>query len=218
MSDRPDQSIIPEWLSDLDALLVLDQKLDQLARDRDPEKTNAPSMHHRVLVYGLSDQFAKYQCLGYWAWLGRRGASVLPPGAKRPPTNPAPEEEMAALHAVIAWLKPAPDYPPFTMHEEQQELFELRRRVTRAAEDRLAALSGAGGKPDAGTVGAKRGTVNQRMLEQLHREPESAYWTQRAWAKFLHCRPSAVAKAPAWKTAKAARALAVVDRLDRPGK
>ena len=28
--------------------------------------------------------------------------------------------------------------------------------------------------------------------------------------------PSAVAKAPAWQTAKAARALAIVDRLDRP--
>jgi hypothetical protein len=70
--------------------------------------------------------------------------------------------------------------------------------------------------PAGGARGSKRGTVNQRMLEQLQRDPTSAYWTQRKWAGFLSCRPSAVAKAPAWQTAKAARALAIVDRLDRP--
>jgi len=67
-----------------------------------------------------------------------------------------------------------------------------------------------------GTPRGKRGTVNQRMLEHLHREPESANWSQLRWAAFLGCQPSAVAKAPGWKSVKAARAVAVVDRLDRP--
>jgi hypothetical protein len=63
---------------------------------------------------------------------------------------------------------------------------------------------------------AKRGTVNQRMLEQLQREPDSCYWTQRKWADFLGCKAaSSVAKAPAWQTVKAARAMAAVDRFDR---
>jgi hypothetical protein len=74
-------------------------------------------------------------------------------------------------------------------------------------------------KPPAESTEKRRGgTVNQRMLEHLNREPESAHWSQRRWATFLGCKPSAVAKTPAWKTAKAARALAVVDRLDRPRK
>jgi hypothetical protein len=67
----------------------------------------------------------------------------------------------------------------------------------------------------AGRQRRKRGTVNQRMLEHLSREPASCHWTQRQWASFLQCKPSAIAKARAWQTAKAARALAVVDRLER---
>jgi hypothetical protein len=70
--------------------------------------------------------------------------------------------------------------------------------------------------PAGPSVGRKRATVNQRMLEQLQRVPESTGWSQRQWANFLHCQPSAVAKTPAWQTVKSARALGEVDRLDRP--
>jgi hypothetical protein len=64
----------------------------------------------------------------------------------------------------------------------------------------------------------RRGTVNQRMLEQLVREPASCQWTQREWGDFLHCKPSAVAATAAWQKVKAARALVEVDRLDRQKK
>ncbi len=60
-----------------------------------------------------------------------------------------------------------------------------------------------------------RGTVHQRILEQLHCDPQSAQWSQRDWAKYLGCCASAVAKAPAWQTVKATRAMEQVDRLDQ---
>jgi hypothetical protein len=73
-----------------------------------------------------------------------------------------------------------------------------------------------GGPPeDCGTIGGKRGTVNQRMLEELQRNPLSAHWTQRKWATVLKCSPAAVAKAAAWGNVKTVRAMAYVDRLDR---
>jgi hypothetical protein len=76
--------------------------------------------------------------------------------------------------------------------------------------------------PPDGAVRGKRGTVNQRMLEELHGNPESVGWTQRKWAVVLGCKPSAVAKAPAWQTIKAARAMNAAERRDRtetwPGK
>jgi hypothetical protein len=53
------------------------------------------------------------------------------------------------------------------------------------------------------------------MLEELNRDPQSAYWTQREWAAYLKCSPAAIAQAKAWNNVKAVRALAFVDRLDR---
>jgi hypothetical protein len=72
--------------------------------------------------------------------------------------------------------------------------------------------------PEPGAAKARRGSVNQRMLETIHRDPSSVEWTQRKWAEYLGCQPSAVAQAPAWQTIKTARALAAVDRMDRPRK
>jgi hypothetical protein len=59
-----------------------------------------------------------------------------------------------------------------------------------------------------------KGTVNQRMLEHLQANPESAYWTQREWANHLGCSAPAVAGAPAWQNVKIVRALAKAERLD----
>jgi hypothetical protein len=72
--------------------------------------------------------------------------------------------------------------------------------------------------PPTGASTSKRGTVNQRMLEELLRNPPSARWTQREWAAFLKCSPAAVDKAQTWDKVKSVRALAEVDRLDRQRK
>jgi hypothetical protein len=104
-----------------------------------------------------------------------------------------------------------------TDHYQQDSLPADRTALDGAAEMPAAGSGPQQGESLAGrATGCSRGTVNQRMLEHLHREPASAYWTQRQWADFLSCQASAVAKTHAWRTAKAARALAAVDRLDRP--
>jgi hypothetical protein len=69
--------------------------------------------------------------------------------------------------------------------------------------------------PD-GPTGGRRPTVNQRMLEQLQHDPASASWSQRTWADFLGCRPSAVAQAPAWQSIVKLRLMEKVERRDRP--
>jgi hypothetical protein len=81
-------------------------------------------------------------------------------------------------------------------------------------------ISGTGGKapspPHVRSAGGRRATVNQRMLEQLQRDPTSVGWTQRRWATVLGCKPSAVAKAAAWKTITTARAMNESERRNRP--
>ncbi len=42
-------------------------------------------------------------------------------------------------------------------------------------------------------------SANARMIDTLHKKPESKDWSKRQWADHLHCSPSAVQKAPAWK-------------------
>jgi hypothetical protein len=93
------------------------------------------------------------------------------------------------------------------------DVIGLRHVSTRRTIMQLLDELDAGGKPrKPATRGA---TVNQRMLAQLRGEPQSTHWTQRTWAEFLGCSPSAVAQAPAWKTVKTARALEAAGRLDR---
>jgi hypothetical protein len=61
-----------------------------------------------------------------------------------------------------------------------------------------------------------RGTIQQRMLEQLAKDPQSIAWSQRQWATWLGCAISSVAQAPAWDTITKARALTKAERVDRP--
>jgi hypothetical protein len=58
-----------------------------------------------------------------------------------------------------------------------------------------------------------RGTANQRIRDELDRNPESSGWSQRRWADFLNCSPSAVAKTSAWGTIMTTRALIEGGRL-----
>jgi hypothetical protein len=133
----------PQWVSALDDLLKRCWALERLAPGRDPEKTRTlPNPRLYGLVGSLDRQFMKYSC---WSHQGD-GYRVDPPGGDTPeefvivaPAVP-PETEKAALNAVLDWLKPAPYYPPFTNPQEQQELKALRRRLARAAQDRLDAL------------------------------------------------------------------------------
>jgi hypothetical protein len=100
--------------------------------------------------------------------------------------------------------------PDFALPQEWQE----RLAADCQLEGQLSAASPPG---PAGPAAAHRspGTVNQRMLEELQRNPQSAGWTQREWAAYLRCSAAAVAKAPAWQAVKTTRALAETDRLDR---
>jgi hypothetical protein len=110
---------------------------------------------------------------------------------------------------------------------DEHALLEHLRHETITASDRLSiasapaspVLTGSGQKevpPANNTTRTPRGTVNQRMLERLQHEPESVDWSQREWAEQLHCAPSAIADALAWKTVMKTRAMAAVDRFDRP--
>jgi hypothetical protein len=103
------------------------------------------------------------------------------------------------------------------------------RLVSRLAElDDIAAIAAAPGRsavtdPEQPVGGndpdpfgqPKGGSVNQRMLEEFHRNPDSANWSQREWATQLGCVPAAVAQAPAWQTIRMARAIAKTERLGR---
>jgi hypothetical protein len=71
-----------------------------------------------------------------------------------------------------------------------------------------------GGASTAGGGKRRKGTVSQGMLEHFHANPDSVNWSQREWAKYLRCSPPAVAKAPAWKTVQAARAIAKAERAE----
>jgi hypothetical protein len=137
MPDRSEQAI-PEWVSALDDLLGRYWALEHLVAGRDPEKTNVPPMQSfRWLVYTLNRLFAKNNCAVY-------GVDVTPEGYAvcAPPCSSEIGE--AAAHVVFDWLKPAPSYPPFTTDHEQQELRDLSRRLIRACEDRLRAISEGG--------------------------------------------------------------------------
>jgi hypothetical protein len=142
MPDNPDQAI-PEWASALDDLLGRYWALEKLAPGRDPEKTGVPPMQFfRSLVYKLTRQFAKNNCARYGVEVAPENYAVCAPPAP-------PEIEAAALHVILDWLKPAPGYPPFTTHDEQQEVHELRRCLTRVVLGRLRHLEGeADNKPD----------------------------------------------------------------------
>jgi len=61
------------------------------------------------------------------------------------------------------------------------------------------------------------GTVNQRMLDLFHRDPQTMHLSQRDWAAHLNCCPAAVAKAPAWQVIRTARALERSERLEARG-
>ncbi len=61
----------------------------------------------------------------------------------------------------------------------------------------------------------KRGTVNQRMLEEMNRTPESALWSLPKWARFLKCAKSTVSVSPAWEKCKAVRVFQKFEREER---
>jgi hypothetical protein len=140
MSDRSDQSV-PEWVSALDTLLQRYWDLEQLAPNRDLEGAHIASamqqvrsQHVRWRADRLNRRFANANCAQYQVEITPTEYMVTVPA------EPPPDVETAALHAVLDWLKPAADYPPYTTPEEQQELVELRRRVIQFARDRLNVL------------------------------------------------------------------------------
>lgn len=92
---------------------------------------------------------------------------------------------------------------------------EARQQTAAADEVADCPLSVRGG--DGAAERQTRGTVNQRMMEQLLHDPERCHWSQREWADFLGCTPAAVAKTLAWRSVKAARALEAASRVPPTG-
>jgi hypothetical protein len=142
VSDRADEQF-PEWVCAVDALLQRQWDLDRLFPDRDPEKRNpSPTRKFPRLVYRLNREFGRNNCAraehlntGY---IVQSTADEYRFVVQR---DPPPEIETAALHAVLDWSKPALEYSHYTTPEEMQELRELRRRLARAAQNRLDALN-----------------------------------------------------------------------------
>jgi len=127
-----------EWLNVLDNLLV---RLSQLHKDEE-----------EVTCRRLHREFGAAGCTGYAAWL--IPGAVAAWGLQKdqcPPTNPTPDIETVALHAVIRALMRIPAYQPLERGEEgkefpldqRRELEELRQKTIRLAEDRLNQLRGA---------------------------------------------------------------------------
>jgi hypothetical protein len=127
------------------------------------------------------------------------------------------DEQSKALHAVfvevIRYVRSAT-----TPYRQQQYIVQLTDALREYLSLRgypVPAPAATVTAPPAGPAKGKRGSVNQRMLEQLQADPDSVEWSQRRWADYLRCTPSAVAKAPAWKTIMKTRALAMASRLGR---
>jgi hypothetical protein len=52
---------------------------------------------------------------------------------------------------------------------------------------------------------AKPATINQRMLEKMHNEPDCVHWSVQKWADHLDCAKSTVAETPAWHEIRRSR-------------
>src|SRR5262249_42138152 len=139
-----------------------------------------PREHHYWLVRKLVGLLGSAGCHRYAAWLVPGGdvyGMDLEYKGACPPTNPTREEEMAALHVAIEWLKPVPDYPRFATAKQREELLELRRRVVRTATNRLRQLEGetARAGPIAGGQFAWDGRQTE-TLTTLQRSLLEALW------------------------------------------
>lgn len=165
-----------DWFFVLHVLLIRDQDLDNLAKDRqaqdhDPQKAPIAFLegHEHRTLRPLLKLFRKYNCPGYSQCL----VGPVPPL----PYDPGPEVETAALRAVIEWLAPALAFPRYTTPKEQQELVELRRRLARAAEDRLRELQPA---PSALPAARSLSDTERRILShcrrQAHKGERIARW------------------------------------------
>jgi hypothetical protein len=112
------------------------------------------------------------------------------------------------------WRKLREKWPIF--REAERALMQPKARSSEDPEPTNAspATEPATKRTDA-TTARKRGTVHQRMLDEIHKNPNSISWSQRQWSKHLHCSAGAIAAAPAWQTVKKARAISKAERLDR---
>lgn len=125
------------WLYVLDHLLV---RLTQLHKDE-----------AEVTRRRLCREFGTNGCTGYVAWLTPGAVADWGlPKDQCPPTNPTPDIEKVALHAVICALMRIPTYQPLERGEEGKEfpldqrceLEDLRQRTIILAQDRLDELRG----------------------------------------------------------------------------
>lgn len=63
----------------------------------------------------------------------------------------------------------------------------------------------AGVSASAETTGARKPTINSRMLDVLSRRPESKEWSVTQWTDYLECGRASVAATPIWKQLQATR-------------
>jgi hypothetical protein len=127
-----------EWFQILDALLVRDRELDNLATDRHAQNRDAEKApitlverHRHRMFRELLKRLRDWNCSEF---------AQLLMGQQPPPYDPPPEVETRALCAVIDWVDRFWSYPRYTSSEEQQQLKELRDCLYRAAKARLRQL------------------------------------------------------------------------------
>lgn len=77
-----------------------------------------------------------------------------------------------------------------------QRVAELKASLRGAATSSAAAKSLSLGRP---RKDQPRITINARMLHEMSRNPDTENWSLRAWATYLDCSASAIAKTAAWK-------------------
>jgi hypothetical protein len=180
----------------------------------------------RQLARTLRDLMA--ECERLTAWVDERTAVLRPlhVAAHNPGAPLDGQAQQAAYEAWNAVHIPASNeweqVWKANIHRIAEQLADLEQRLDRLPdapppppESSAEAVALTASQPQAPSATGQRGTVNQRILDQLQRDPLSADWSQRKWAKHLGCSPSTVADAAAWQTVKTARAVARTDRLDR---
>jgi hypothetical protein len=123
------------------------------------------------------------------------------------------------LARAACWKQvPVDDLPSYltAIRSPAGELCKLQELLVYAS---LSAVKGerARRRPDAVAVPGRKGKqINERMLAELQRNPDSLSWSARKWADVLECSPGTIGETPTWrKVISAARAIERAERETR---
>jgi hypothetical protein len=198
--------------------------------DRHPEQLRKPGPRVQAIQMILEEASADWERTAVRLWRDRArpvpnaiGAwYYLPNGCEVRDINPdlprhTPNYYIEKLQRLEAWDLPEWTNQPGTVQESLDRLDSIIDCCQAAAEQ----AQGATGTPPEAVQAMdapprRRGTVSQRMRETMSSDPNSLNWSQRKWARELHCSPSAIAGAPAWQTILKAQALSRASKVEDP--